>query len=61
MKYLEVRDKAMNNNNDNNDNINTDTTNNPLEFIKPKGWYKDLAEIDLKARSDSRIPKVLSL
>lgn len=57
MKYLEIRNKSINDNNDKNDN--NDNYNNPLEFIKPKGWYKDLAEADLKARSDSRIPKYL--
>jgi len=29
---------------------------NPLEMFKPTGWYKDRAAIDLKSRSDSRIP-----
>lgn len=32
---------------------------NPLEMFKPTGWYKDLAAIDLKARSDSKIPVLL--
>ena len=32
---------------------------NPLEMFKPTGWYKDKAALDLKARSDSKIPVLL--
>ena len=43
----------------NRNNNNQVKEGNPLEMFKPTGWYKDLAAIDLKARSDSKIPVLL--
>ena len=31
---------------------------NPLEMFKPTGWYKDEVTLELRSRSDKRIPKV---
>ena len=58
-EYLEVRNSTPIENVIEGSSIPEKPEYNFLSMFKPSGWYRDEAALDLEARSDKRVPKIL--
>ena len=61
--YLSLRDQATYSNAANNSISNSASNDynkdeNPFEFLRPTGWFRDEYKLDIEKRSDKRTPKI---